>query len=92
MVKRIRTAFFARLTGRVMRASNLLLRNHLERTIKDPDGSVIERPLLGKRVPGVRCVPTRNRFEPCWLRQIGVRTATRDSSGTDWVTTRSDLS
>jgi hypothetical protein len=35
LVKRVRTAFFAHLTGRVMRASNLLFRSHLERAIKD---------------------------------------------------------
>ena len=81
MVKRVRTPLFVHLTGRVMRASNLLLRNHLERAMKDPDGSVIERPLLRTRVSGVRCVPTRNRFELCWLRQITVQ---HTNEGFEW--------
>jgi hypothetical protein len=34
----------------------------------------------------------RNRFEVFWLRWITGRTATKDASVPDWVTTRSDLS
>ena len=72
--------------------SNRLPRNHLARSIREPpDGMVTEwlRRMRGLMRP-LRSTP--NRFELRWLRQITERTATKDSSVADWVTTRSDLS
>lgn len=72
--------------------SNRLPRNHLARSIKEPPDNTVTGWLRCMRGLMRPLRSTRNRFELCWLRQITVRTATKDSSVADWVTTRSDLS
>jgi len=72
--------------------SNRLPRNHLARRLASHGrhgrlgNAEVRRGVV--RPPRT----TRNRFELCWLRQMTIRTATKDSSVTDWVTTRTDLS